>query len=252
MKHDITQTDPQMERMDADFTFQFDCSPEVPCFTQCCSDVTIVLTPYDLLRIKNSLGMSSDDFLDQHTLILPKPNRLIPMVVLKMNEDDKKCSLVGPQGCRVYVDRPWACRMFPLDMNDDGSFRLITDSSRCKGLLQPKRWRIADWLVDQGVPMYDQMNTLFTEITAPLKAQSPDIDNPQILKMMFMALYNLDKFREFVFNSSLLQRFEVDPNRIQKMLRSDLELLKFSYDWIQFGIFGKKTLTVKEAATVTE
>lgn len=238
----------EQQRMDAEHVFQFDCGPHVPCYTQCCQDVTIVLTPYDVLRLKNALGIPSDEFLDNYTVIIPKERRLIPMVVLKMNEPDKRCSLVTEKGCSVYPDRPWPCRMYPLDMNDDGTFSLITDASRCKGLIQKKFNRISNWLVEQGVPMYDEMNHLFSGITAPLQAQDLDIDNPKIYQMTFMALYNLDRFREFIFHSSFLNRFDLAPTRIEKLKRSDLELLKFSFDWIKFGLFGQKTLAIRDDA----
>jgi len=192
--------------------------------------------------------MPSGQFLDTYTIIIPKEKRLIPMVVLKMNEDDKRCSFVTDNGCKVYADRPWPCRMYPLDMNDDGTFSLITDASRCKGLNENKIHRISNWLIEQGVPMYDEMNRLFSEVTAPLQAQDLDIDNPKIFQMTFMALYNLDKFREFVFNSSFLNRFDLAPTAVEKLKRSDLELLKFSFDWIKFGLFGQKTLRVKDEA----
>jgi Fe-S-cluster containining protein len=232
-------------RMDAEHVFQFNCSPGVPCFTQCCQDVTIVLTPYDLLRLKNALGISSDAFLDNYAVVLSRENRLIPVVILKMNEDDKRCPFVSDRGCTIYEDRPWPCRMFPLDMNEDETFRLITDAGRCQGLEEDHRCRISEWLVEQGIPIYDQMNTLFSQITTPLRAQDFDIDNPKVYQMVFMALYNLDKFREFIFNSTFLNRFEIDNIKIEKIKRSDIELLKFSFDWIKFGIFGQKTFQVK-------
>ena len=241
----LTDKSKHQTRMDADHVFKFTCSPGVPCFTQCCRDVTIVLTPYDLMRLKNKLGISSDEFLEKYTVTLTKKNRLIPMVVLKMNEEDKKCPFVSEGGCTVYEDRPWACRMFPLDMNEDGTFHLITDASRCKGLEEDQKCRIADWLVEQGLPVYDQMNTLFSQVTNPLRAQDFDIDNPKIYQMVFMALYNLDRFRDFVFGSTFLDRFEVEKVKIEKIKRSDLELLKFAFDWIKFGIFGQKTFQVK-------
>ena len=232
-------------RMDADHFFRFNCAPGVSCFTQCCQDVNIFLTPYDVLQLKNALGVSSDEFLEEHAIVLSKEKQLIPVVFLKMKAEDKRCPFVTEEGCTVYENRPWACRMFPLDTADDGTFHLITDASRCKGLEAKETWQIGEWLVEQGVVPYDQMNTLLTTITAPLKAQQLDIDNPDISKMVFMSLYNLDKFRDFVFKSTFLERFDVDPLLIEKIKRSDVELLKFAIDWIKFGIFGQKLFKVK-------
>ncbi len=236
----------QKSRMDPEHGLKFKCDPGVPCFTQCCQDVTIVLTPYDVLRLKRGLGISSDKFLEKYTITIPKEKRLIPMVILKMSHGNKRCPLVSEEGCMVYEDRPWPCRMYPLDMNDDGTFQLITDSSRCLGLKEEHNWKIYEWLLDQGIVPFEEMNRLFSEVTTPLTAQELDIDNPSIGKMIFMALYNLDKFREFVFESTFLDRFDVDPLIVEKIKRSDEELLKFAFDWIKFGIFGQKLFKVKQ------
>ncbi len=233
-------------RMDPEHVFKFDCSQKVSCFTQCCQDVTIVLTPYDVLRLKNGLRITSDQFLDDYAIISPQPKRLIPLIILKMNDQDKKCPFVTQEGCTVYQDRPWPCRMYPLDMNDDGTFRLITDASRCLGLKEERSWRIYEWLMSQEIIPYDEMNDLFSEVTSPLRAQELDIENPDISKMIVMALYNLDKFRNFVFDSSFLNRFDIDPIKVVKLYKSDEELLKFAFDWIKFGIFGQKILKVKQ------
>lgn len=238
----------EIARMDVEHVFKFNCAPNVPCFTECCRDITIVLSPYDVLRLKNALNIQSDEFLDRHTIIIRREKLLIPMVVLKMNEDNKRCPFVSEEGCSVYADRPWPCRMYPLNMNDDGTFSLIADSSRCKGLEENDKNRISNWLIEQGVPMYDEMNHLFSEVTTPLKAQELDIDNPKIYQMTFMSLYNLDKFRDFVFKSTFIDRFELDDLTVEKLKRSDVELLKFAFDWLKFGIFGQKTFQVKESA----
>jgi Fe-S-cluster containining protein len=248
---EMTQINPrthkdQSQRMEPDQGFRFNCSPGVPCFTQCCRDVTIALTPYDVLRLKKGLGISSYEFLEKYTIIIPKEKRLIPLVILKMNEGNKRCPFVSKDGCVVYEDRPWPCRMYPLDMNDDGTFHLITDASRCSGLEEKDEWRIGEWLVAQGIVPYDEMNAAFSQITVPLSTQELDIDNPDISKMVFMALYNIDKFREFVFKSTFLERFHVDPVVVEKIKRSDAELLKFGFDWIKFGIFGQKLFQIKK------
>lgn len=233
-------------RLDREHTFRFRCYPGVSCFTQCCRDITILLTPYDILRLKNALGISSETFIDKYSLIFPVEKRLIPMVVLKMNEGDKRCPFVTEKGCSVYHDRPWPCRMYPLDMEDDGTFHLVTGSSKCKGLNEKDTRTIAEWLEEQGTAPYDEMNELLSTITIPLQARDLDIDNPDIARMVFMALYNIDTFKEFVFKSTFLDRLHVEPERIEKIKEDDIELLKFAYDWIKFGIFGEKLFWVKE------
>ncbi|MFH1480257.1 MAG: YkgJ family cysteine cluster protein [Pseudomonadota bacterium] len=169
--------------MDPEDVFRFHCYPEVSCFIQCCQDVNIFLTPYDVLRLKRGLGISSDEFIDKYTLIIPKEKRLLPLVILKMAED-KRCPFVSGKGCLVYNDRPWSCRMYPLDMSDDGTFNPMTNPDRCKGLLEKDEWRIGAWLVEQGIVPYDQMNALFSQITKPLQAQESEIENLKIAKMI--------------------------------------------------------------------
>jgi uncharacterized protein len=236
-------------RMDAEHYFRFRCAPGISCFTQCCQDVNIILTPYDVLRLKQALAISSDEFIEKYAIVLSREKQLIPLVFLKMREEDKRCPFVTEQGCTVYENRPWACRMFPLDVAEDGTFHLITGSGRCKGLDETMSWQIGEWLVEQGIVPYDEMNQLLTTMTAPLKAQKPDIDNPDIVKMVFMSLYNLDRFRDFILKSTFLDRFELDALRIEKIKRSDLELLNFAFDWIKFGVFGQKLFKVKQPAS---
>ena len=238
-------------RLEREHLFRFNCYPGVSCFTQCCQDITIVLTPFDVLRLKNSLKISSDEFLEKYTIIIQEEKKLIPLVILKMNEKDKKCPFVTPQGCTVYHDRPWPCRMYPLDMNDDGTFSLIVDDSHCLGLKESDRWKISDWMSEQGIGPYEEMNELLSKITIPLFARELDITNPDITKMTLMSLYNLDKFRDFVFKSTFLDRLEIEPERIKKIRTSDEDLLLFAFDWIEFGLFGKKVFGVKQKPSET-
>lgn len=253
MKENSKENDQKKSiKMDPDQIFHFHCGPGLSCYTQCCQDVTIALTPYDVLRLKNALNVTSQEFLDAHTVILGRENQMIPLVFLKMNEEDKRCPFVADDGCRVYADRPWACRMFPLDMSSDGMFELIADPEKCRGLQEETPTRIGDWLVEQGIVPYDRMNSQFAEVTNPMRAVQSDIENPDVGKMVFMALYNLDRFRAFVFESSFLNRFEVDEVTVEKIKRSDEELLKFGINWIKFGVFGQILFRVRPDAAQSE
>ncbi|MEK7332745.1 MAG: YkgJ family cysteine cluster protein, partial [Nitrospirota bacterium] len=57
----------QPARLDPETKFKFRCHKGIKCFTKCCSNIDIMLTPYDILRMKNRLKMSSEEFLEKHT-----------------------------------------------------------------------------------------------------------------------------------------------------------------------------------------
>ena len=72
--------------------------------------------------------------------------------------------------------------------------------------------------------------------------------SPERMHMMFTACYDLDKFREFVFESTLLQRFDVDEDFVEEIRQSDEALLRFAFLWLRFSLFGEKTMKMKTEA----
>ncbi|MBU2552035.1 MAG: YkgJ family cysteine cluster protein [Proteobacteria bacterium] len=226
--------------------FKFKCHPGVSCFTTCCADVTIFLSPYDVLRLKHRLGMTSGEFIEKNTHILTREKQIIPLVVLKMSDNEQKsCPFVTSEGCTVYSDRPWACRMFPLDVDEKEMFSVIATTDRCKGLLENEEMRVIEWLEDQGVMDYQRVNNYYAEITSHPGMRGMDVTNDRIRQMIYMAAYDLDRFRSFVLDSSFLKRFEFEPNFSERIRVDDTELLKLGLDWIKFGLFGEKTLKVR-------
>jgi hypothetical protein len=94
-------------RLSQSDAFCFSCHPGLPCFTDCCADVNIMLTPVDVLRLARQRGLSTREFLDQHALMPITKDLHLPVVMLKMGEEpDKRCPFVGPDGCTVYAKRP--------------------------------------------------------------------------------------------------------------------------------------------------
>ncbi len=220
---------------------KFDCNPSLSCFTKCCSDVNIILNPYDVLRMKNALKITSTKFLEKYTHVLYKEKGLIPVVILKMRED-KRCPFVSKYGCIIYHDRPWACRMFPLDPVEEGRFRLLVGPERCFGLREKKEWKVEEWLKSQGIEEYEEMNRGFFEITKKIKALETEVDDPKVREMIFMSLYDIDRFREFILKTSFFERFELNQEIVKE---NDKELLKLGYNWIKFGLFGEMTLKLR-------
>jgi Fe-S-cluster containining protein len=252
LKETILKEYPRLSKSDK---FKFACHSGVSCFNECCGDVNIFLTPYDVLRLKNALGISSQDFLDKYTLLPIDENQKLPVVVLRMQDNEKKtCFFVADRGCTVYNDRPWACRMYPLGLASPGEtsaqlneeFYFILKESICQGFKEDKEWTVEEWVSDQGIVTYDEFGTLYKDIyTHPYLEKTPAL-TPQKIDMFFLASYNLDNFRDFIFNSTFLTKFEIEPGLLEKIKGDDEELLKFAFKWIRFALFGEKTMIIKD------
>ncbi|MFC1520998.1 YkgJ family cysteine cluster protein [Elusimicrobiota bacterium] len=242
-------------RLTEDSEFTFECHKNVKCFNDCCADVNIFLTPYDIIRLKNALGMVAGDFLKKYTILPFDKNLKYPVVLLKMGDDEKKaCPLVKKDGCSVYNDRPWPCRMYPLGLaspKDGGSeldkeFYFLLREGGCEGFNETKKWTVGEWLKDQGINEYSEMGKEFKYITLNKFFYEGEGLTPKRAEMFFMACYDIDKFREFVFNSSFLDKFEIDEETKKKCETDDTELLKFAFKWLRFSLFGELTLKIKE------
>ncbi len=242
-------------RLGPDDTFKFACHPGVSCFNQCCGDVNIFLSPYDVLRMKRRLGMKSSDFLEQYALMPVHKEMKTPVVMLRMNDDAaKSCPFLTEQGCGIYSDRPWPCRMYPLGLaaqkdTPDGwrgdRFYFLLQEEGCKGFDEPQEWTVRRWLDDQGIDEYDEWGEQFKELTLHEFFATGGVLSPEKMHMLFTACYDLDKFREFVFESSLLQRFDVDEDLVEEMRYDDGGLLRFAFLWVRFSLFGERTVRVK-------
>jgi Fe-S-cluster containining protein len=250
-KEEILKEYPRMSRDDS---FTFACHSAVSCYNDCCGDVNIFLTPYDIIRLKNSLGITSGQFLSDYTISPFDQNLKYPIVLLKMNEDEKKrCPFVSKEGCKVYNDRPWSCRMYPLGHASpkedseslNSEFYFLLRESVCKGFEEGRKWTVSEWLMDQGIVDYDEMGKHFKDLTLHKFFMGEGKLTPDKIEMFFMVCYDIDKFREFLFGSTFFDKFQVDTEVREKIQLDDVELLKFGYDWLRFALFAEKTMIVK-------
>ncbi len=232
--------------------FRFECRKGFDCFTRCCRNITIVLTPYDIVRMKNALNISSGDFLANYTMSMIGDAGL-PVVLLKMKEDDvRNCPFVTRQGCMIYPDRPWSCRIYPLQPESSKiteragkQYYSVMDVPFCLGLQASRSLALAAWIEEQGVPVYQKMEAPFKTITGNEFLGRNKITNQNIREMFYMACYDLDRFKRFVLESTFLDRFEVAPEVVEKIKEDDTELYYFAMRWLEYGLLGQHRLKVK-------
>ncbi len=235
--------------------FKFSCHKGLSCYTQCCADVTIFLTPYDILRMKNRLKISSEAFLARYTLVPFNKEQQMPVVVLRMKGDEhKRCPFVGDEGCTIYEDRPWSCRMYPLGFaspKEEGqageeNFYFLMEESGCRGFEENREWTVGEWLEDQGIGEFNEKGELFKEITLHDYFQKGGKLDPEKMEIFYMACYDLDKFKRFVFESKFLQYFDVEQAVVDRIRADDVELMKFAFDWLKFALFTEPTMKIRE------
>jgi hypothetical protein len=238
--------------------FKFKCHPCISCFTECCRGIHIILTPYDVIRLKNRLNLSSREFLAIYTEphLLEKTD--LPMVTLKLLDDEREsCPFVKDgEGCIIYEDRPSSCRYYPLGTatlqhkegaDDDGFFFFINEP-HCKGFEEETDWTVAEWREDQGVDLRDEINSQWTDLVVRKRSFPSNIKlTDKAKQMFFLVSYDIDKFREFVFGTSFLERIEVEPARVEKIKNDEIELLKFGLEWLK-GVLFKQTEPEQQAA----
>ncbi len=246
----ILEEAPRLTRTDS---FRFSCHPGVRCFGDCCGDVNIVLTPYDVLRLKNRLGLTSDEFLDRYAVVPFTKEQKLPAPLIRMREDEKKrCPFLDDGGCSVYEDRPWACRMYPLGFaspaagSSEEEFYFLLEEEGCLGFSEEKTQTVDEWLVEQGIPAWDEMGSLYKKLAFDDAFAAGKDLSPKGIEMYWMALYDLDRFRRFVFESTFLSRFDVPESLTESIREDDTELLRFAFRWLEFALFGRPTMTFAE------
>ncbi len=240
-----------------DEAFRFGCHPGVACFNRCCADVNIMLTPLDVLRLARRLGMGTGEFLERHTLTPITKDLHLPVVMLRMGDDAaRRCPLVGDKGCTVYEDRPWACRMYPLGMAlpparagiEPEPVYFLFEDDFCRGREEPSEGPGARWRADQKVGEREELEAGFRGIVShPWFIGGRQLD-PKRIELFHTACYDLDAFRRFVFESSFLQRFDVEEPVVREIEASDEALLRFAFRWLRFALFAEPTLPVRARA----
>jgi len=231
--------------------FTFACHSGVSCFTECCRDLNLLLTPYDILRLRNRLALTSGDFLDCYADLRFGESSGLPMIYLQMSANERRtCPFVSEQGCLVYEDRPSACRIYPIARASrlhrvhetvlENYFVLRED--HCRGFEENQHWKTAEWLQDQGLLPYYDSNDLWMQIITHPAIRNGGLAPGQI-QMFYLAGYSLDKFRDFVFGSRFLSLFAIPEERLEEVKNSDVALLRLAFDWMKFSFLKEPSLS---------
>jgi Fe-S-cluster containining protein len=224
------------ESLSSDSTFSFRCQADLPCFNQCCRTPTVILSPYDLLRLRQALGITSTALLQRYTRQEIEPQANLPLVFIDAYRSaEGGCPFLGEQGCTVYAHRPAACRLFPLTMGSRLTPEGVQDHyfcrrlDYCRGFDTGEKFTVATWMADQGFPEYDQGRRPWIEILLQAGVtEGPGAD--ALIQDLFATLaYDLDRFRRLVLDPVFIEAYELEAGVMEELKTDDLALLNFSY-----------------------
>ncbi|MCK7503854.1 MAG: YkgJ family cysteine cluster protein [Desulfobacterales bacterium] len=185
-----------------------------------------------MMRLKQRLGIGSDEFLDRHADVVLRPGSHFPDVLLRMSDERRSAPapFSTPSGC-TRLPGPaghlpdLSARAGPRPRRRERAGRgailfpaagVLHGGSGGERLDGPgggsgtRRPRSTHWMTVR----WAQVRRRFDR--DPWGPEGPE---GKRARMAFMAAYNVDRFREFVFASSFLKRFKINPELVAKIRR---------------------------------
>jgi len=238
--------EPNFIPLAANEPFCFCCSLAGPCFNACCRDLNQALSPYDILRLNNGLGLSSGRFLENFTNQHIGPESGLPVITLKPDQKtDRLCPFVTPQGCSVYPDRPASCRLYPLARGTSrdrqtGDIRehfVLIQEPHCLGFRLNDPQTARSWIKSQELDRYNEFNDLFLELISLKNRLIPGLLNLVARHLFHRALYDLDAFREQIFHRGFPEGWRIDVAEREKLINDDEALLRWAHTYVKKALF---------------
>jgi uncharacterized protein len=237
---------------------QFSCHKGIGCWNACCANIDISLTPYDIIRLKTRLGLSSTQFLRDYTVPHEMEKDGIAGVKFRPVENGTACRFMQPEGCAVYEDRPTACRYYPVallsmrkqdEYTDTQSYAIVKED-HCKGHAVAHIQTIDAYRQEQGADEYDALARGWRQLILKKKSTGPAIGSLSLKsrQLFFMACYDIDTFRNFVESEAFGKLFKLAADEKAMLMADDVELMQFAFRFLKQVLFGEKSIELDEAA----
>jgi len=236
--------------------FQFRCHPGIACFNECCRNIDITIMPYDIVRLKQRLGVTSSEFVARYTLPYEMDHHGMVGLKMRTKPGGAECVFLTEAGCSVYEDRPAACRYYALGSmgvrKKEGTqvedIFFVVKEPHCLGHSEPQTQTVAEYRSDQGVEKYDEMNHAWRDIVIKKRSSGPTVGKPseRSMQLFDMCSYDVDSLRDFIQTEGFQEIFELDETTMGKLLSDDDQLLQFGFRFLKQVLFGEASIPVSE------
>lgn len=248
----------QPVELNPDSVFQFRCHKDIACFNACCRNIDLQLTPYDILQLKNRLGLTSSEFVARYTVPFEMDAHGMPGLKMATKPGTSECIHLTGEGCGVYEDRPGACRYYALgnvavrkkDAGEIEDIYFVVREAHCLGHEDPHEQSVAEYRVEQGLDKYDEMNRHWRKLILKKRSAGPAAGSPseRSLQLFDMCSYDLDGFREFIQNSKFKEIVDLPPERERELMANEENLLEFAMSFLEQVLFGVRSVKLRPGA----
>ncbi len=238
--------------------FQFRCHKEIACFNACCRNIDLQLTPYDILQLKNRLGLTSSEFVARYTVPFEMDAHGMPGLKMATKPGSSECVHLTEEGCGVYEDRPAACRYYALgnvavrkkDAREIDDVYFVVREAHCLGHEEPHEQTVAEYRTGQGLDKYDAMNAHWRRLIIKKRSAGPTVGAPseRSLQLFDLCSYDLDGFRAFMQNSKFKDIVDLPSEQERELMGNEERLLEFSMNFLEQVLFGTGSVTVRPGA----
>ncbi|CAK8723329.1 MAG: hypothetical protein CDV28_10389 [Candidatus Electronema aureum] len=227
--------------MSSSDTFHFSCNSSVACFNECCRQLDLALTPYDVLRLKNRLKLDSGAFLERYVIVEWEEGMRFPHCYLTTVDDGRgSCVFVKEQGCSIYDDRPAACRAYPTGRGAsrrvDGTVTeqyVLLREPHCLGFATGQQHTVPEYFQTQGLADYNRYNDQLLQLLHHPHVRAGFRPNRAQADQFIMALYNLDFFRRELMTGRLKMKQPLSPMEFRSLSAGDdRPLLLLAVRWL--------------------
>lgn len=248
--------------LNLDTRFQFNCHKGVSCFNVCCKNIDITLTPYDIIRLKRRMDMTSSEWVARYALPFPMDAHEMPGLKLAIKPGATECVFLTKDGCGVYQDRPTACRFYALgsmgvkrqneSVVDDVYF--VVKEEHCKGHEEPQTLTVREYLAEQRIDEYDEKNREWRDIVIKKRSSGPTVGKPseRSLQLFDMCSYDMDSFRKFIQSEGFGEVFDLGQEEKKTLVEDEDKLYSFACRFLKQVLFGENSIPVHETARETQ
>lgn len=196
----------ELSELKMDDSFNFLCQDQ--CMGRCCTNITILLDPWDIEEMARHLEMPGRDFADEYCSLDFDQQIKWPYAYLRHAKDGPCIFMLEGGRCRIYPVRSRNCRTYPVGRAVRFEFKgeqgqmeeklfMVERQPFCFGHKASQTWTVREWLEDAGASLYYDFSDIYLELIsyATTVLEGRRWMSERTAQMMMTILYSPDALR---------------------------------------------------------